>query len=58
MALGPSLTETSDEAKRALAKVSEVSVRLKEILDPDSDFQVRVFDTMRESPQWQNPSRP
>tara|TARA_Y100000589_G_scaffold320990_1_gene351534 strand:+ start:451 stop:1359 length:909 start_codon:yes stop_codon:yes gene_type:complete len=48
MALGPSLTETSDEAKQTLAKVSEVSVRLKEILDPDSDFRFGFSDTMRE----------
>ena len=48
MALDSSLTETSDEAKQALAKVSEVSVRLKEILDPDSDFRFGFSDTMRE----------
>ena len=46
--LGPSLTSTSGEAKVALAKVAALSDRLKEMLDPDSDFRFGFSDTLRE----------
>jgi len=46
--LGPSLTATSGEAKVALAKVAALSDRLKEMLDPDSDFRFGFSDTLRE----------
>jgi paraquat-inducible protein B len=46
--LGSSLTETSKEAKDALAKVSAMSDRLKEMLDPASDFRFGFADTLRE----------
>jgi paraquat-inducible protein B len=46
--LGPSLTETSKEAKDALAKVAAMSERLKEMLDPSSDFRFGFADTLRE----------
>ena len=46
--LGPSLTETSVEAKAAFAEISEVSVRLKKMLDPSSDFRFGFSDTLRE----------
>ena len=46
--LGPSLAATSGEAKVALAKVAALSDRLKEMLDPDSDFRFGFSDTLRE----------
>ena len=48
VSLGPSLTATSGEAKVALAKVAALSDRLKEMLDPDSDFRFGFSDTLRE----------
>ena len=46
--LGPSLTQTSKEAKDALAKVAAMSERFKEMLDPASDFRFGFSDTLRE----------
>ena len=46
--LGPSLTETSKEAKDALVKVAALSDRMKEMLDPASDFRFGFSDTLRE----------
>ena len=46
--LGPSLTETSVEAKSAFAEIAEVSSRLKKMLDPSSDFRFGFSDTLRE----------
>jgi paraquat-inducible protein B len=46
--LGPSLTETSVEAKVAFAEFAGVSSRLKEMLDPSSDFRFGFSDTLRE----------
>jgi paraquat-inducible protein B len=46
--LGPSLTETSGEAKVAFAEFAGVSARLKEMLDPSSDFRFGFSDTLRE----------
>jgi ABC-type transporter Mla subunit MlaD len=46
--LGPSLTETSVEAKAAFATIAEVSARLKQMLDPASDFRFVFADTLRE----------
>jgi len=46
--LGPSLTAASKEAKDALVKVSVLSDRLKEMLDPASDFRFGFADTLRE----------
>jgi len=46
--LGPSLTETSVEAKVAFAEFAVVSSRLKEMLDPSSDFRFGFSDTLRE----------
>ena len=46
--LGPSLTETSDEAKKAFGKFVVVFDQLKEMLDPASDFRFRFAHTLRE----------
>ena len=46
--LGPSLTETSKEAKDALVKLAALSDRMKEMLDPASDFRFGFSDTLRE----------
>lgn len=46
--LGPSLTETSVEAKAAFATIAEVSARLKQMLDPASHFRFVFSDTLRE----------
>ncbi len=46
--LGLSLTETSKEAKDALVKVAALSDRMKEMLDPASDFRFGFSDTLRE----------
>ena len=46
--LGPSLTETSVEAKSAFAEIADVSARLNKMLDPSSDFRFGFSDTLRE----------
>ena len=46
--LGPSLTETSLEAKTAFVEIADVSSRLKKMLDPSSEFRFGFADTLRE----------
>lgn len=46
--LGPSLTETSIEAKAAFVEIADVSSRLKKMLDPSSEFRFGFADTLRE----------
>jgi paraquat-inducible protein B len=46
--LGPSLTETSAEAKLALIEIGKLSGRMNQMLDPSSDFRFGFADTLRE----------
>ena len=54
--LGPSLTETSVEAKSAFAEIAGVSARLNKMLDPSSDFRFGFSDTLRRLRLWQSHS--